>query len=736
MVQQTQSTPASSGFQTRNRAFRAGPPGDLLLRDLGMTLVRGVGAGIGGALLLACIVFMLADPAQAAVEASASADALETPRSGRLWIGTLPGGAVRDAPLLATEVEMHISGMLARVAVRQRFRNPGDDWAEGIYAFPLPENAAVDRMRLRVAERLIEGEIRERKQARELYAAAKSSGRRAALLDQERPNLFTTSVANIGPGETISVEIEYQQILRYEAGRFHLRFPLVVGPRYIPGLAEPDALEPGFAGSGWALGTAQVPDASRITPLLAEPAAGPRNPVQIRVILDAGFPLLRLDSRYHPVEVVRDGQGRHHIELARSAVAADRDFELVWTPALGAEPQGALFNESWAGEHYALLMVLPPTQAQVARSAGPRELVFVVDTSGSMHGASLREAISALRLALQRLAPGDRFNLIQFNDRAEALFDASLPASDANRRRALAYLDRLSSGGGTEMLPALELALGRGAAPGMLRQVVFLTDGSVGNEAELFAYIRGNLGPSRLFTIGIGSAPNSHFMTRAAAAGRGTFTYIGKPEEVAERMNGLLRKLERPALTDIRIQVPGPGETEIWPRPVPDLYAGEPVLITLRKPQPGGAIRLSGDYAGVPWERRLRLSGGKTSPGVHALWARDKIASLMEKSFSGAAEDPQGVRDKVVEVALRHRMVSKYTSLVALDRTPVRPPGEGLRSAPVPLNLPHGWSAEKVFGVLPQTASDAGMHGMLGASGLLAVWLLRRRRGNRRRSRG
>ena len=643
--------------------------------------------------------------------------------SGSLRLRTLTGETLVDAPCLDTEADIRVSAMIARARVIQRFKNPGKDWAEGIYIFPLPEDAAVDRMRIRVGERVIEGEIRERAEAKKIYEAARISGRRSGLVEQERPNVFTTSVANIAPGEEVSVEIEYQQTVRYDQGRFRLRFPLVVAPRYIPGLPLASEEVSGFSGSGWARDTNEVPDASRVTPLVAEPAEGRLNPVRIRVLLDPGFPLASVESRFHRVHTEQEGQHGYRVELEEGSVPADRDFELVWEPQVGTEP-AALFTERWEGSDYGLLMVMPPAARSGIQPAGGRELILVVDTSGSMHGPSIDQAKLALKAALRRLSPTDRFNLIQFNNRTSSLFPRPMPARDDHLRRASSYIDHLRANGGTEMQPALRLALAGGSDEGGLRQVVFLTDGSVGNEQALFATIQQGLGTARLFTVGIGSAPNSHFMRRAARFGRGTFTYIGRTDEVEERMQALFSKLEHVAMTELQLQLPETAQGgEVWPAKIPDLYLGEPLVVSLSGAQLAGTLRLQGRLAASVWQQEIKLEGGASSPGVHGLWARRKIAALMDEKAKGKSESE--VREAVLEVALGHRLVSRYTSLVAVDKTPARPEDQTLYRNPVPVNLPHGWSAEKVFGRLPQTATLMPLHLLAGMIALLlgiALW--------------
>jgi Ca-activated chloride channel family protein len=485
-------------------------------------------------LLLAISTLLLFAP----VARPVSADT--TPGGGhprRATSGTLlwrtGGEGLVPAPALDTRVELRVTGMVARATVHQQFVNPAAVWAEGVYVFPLPEDAAVDHLRMQVGDRVIEGVIRERAAAKQAYEVARQQGRRASLVEQERPNIFTTSVANIPPGAAITVEIEYQQVVRYDGGEYRLRFPMVVGPRYIPGAPA-----------------SEVPDASRITPPVEDPARGPTNPVTLRIELDAGVLLSRLESPSHAIQTAPLAAGATLIELAQGPVPADRDFELMWQPAAEAAPTAALFAEAGRDATFALLMVMPPAPETLV-PAVPREVIFVLDNSGSMQGASIEQAKAALTLALGRLQRGDSFNVMRFNHTTDAVFAGALPATPLNVRAAARWVALLGANGGTEMRPALERALDGRERRDRLRQVIFLTDGAVGNEERLFAVIRERLGDSRLFTIGIGSAPNSHFMREAARLGRGTFTFIGNPNEVQDKMLALFQKLESPALTDL-----------------------------------------------------------------------------------------------------------------------------------------------------------------------------------------
>jgi len=655
--------------------------------------------------LLAVAVTVRAEP-NAADEVSPGAM-----QSGSLLLRMKSGYIV--ATRMNTSFDARISGLAARVSVRQSFRNDGTEWVEGVYVFPLPDGAAVDHLRMHIGERIIEGEIREKEQAKKEYEEAKTEGRKASLVEQQRANLFTTSVANIAPGETVVVEIEYLETVRYDDGIFSLRFPLTLTPRYIPGQPLPDR-----QGSGWSADTTAVPDASLITPPVV--VRSPGHEVRLHAELDAGVPLEFVASRYHVVEIDGDG-GRYTVDLAGTKVPMDHDIELNWRPVPDRAPRAILFTEETNGDTHALLLMLPPDDFAAPTQPLPRELVFVIDTSGSMHGVSIEQAKRALTLALDGLDPADRFNVIQFNSVTSSLYPASVAATSANVDVARRYVAGLVANGGTEMQPALEQALTAPRFESHLRQVIFITDGSVGNEEALFGLIEQELGASRLFTVGIGSAPNGWFMRKAAEAGRGTFTMISAQNEVNEKMERLFRKLEQPQVTDIVVD--WPGGAEAYPQTVPDLYAGEPIMVRARMAAgaPRGPVRVRGNSLLGGWDAELAQHAGKSHPGIAALWARARIEDLMDRRRRGAAEDD--VRADVVATALAHHLVSRYTSLVAVDKTPARPAGAGLARDQVPNLLPYGQSMNAIFG-FPATATPAGSYRMNGILLMLAGWLL------------
>jgi Ca-activated chloride channel family protein len=697
------------------------------LRELLRLVLESLLAGAFVSAVLALAVFIVATQAQAATPA-------EDPSRGTLLLRDADGANV-VAPLLLTEVHIDVTGMAARARVTQRFVNVTSEWREGVYLFPLPERAAVDHLRMQVGSRTIEGVIRERGAARQAYAEAKQEGRKASLVEQQRPNLFTTSVAHIGPGEEVAVTLEYQEKLVYDDGSFSLRFPLAITPRYTPGTSGVDhsarasALDPspGEAApdkAADASGSGQV-----IGQPLAEPGEGAINPVTLELDVDAGFPLARVTSTYHRLKVEERPGHRYRVVLD-GPVPAARDFELTFTPEVGAAPGAAFFTETVAGRTYGLLMVLPPRARAETAARAPREITYIVDTSGSMEGVSIAQAREAMLFALGRLQPGDRFNVIEFNSVTRALFSAPMPVDRATLARAREFVGGLRARGGTEMKPALEAAFAPPRSDRLMRQVVFLTDGAVGNEAELLALIAQRLEDRRLFTVAIGPAPNAWFMKKAAEAGRGTYTFIGNVTEVKERMSLLVRKLEHPVLTDLHVHWPAAAQS--YPAQLPDLYLGEPLVMTAAFGDAAvtGEVKLEGRSAAKAWRSAIPLAAGVSQPGIGVLFARDKIEALDDARRNGANADD--VRRETIAVALAHHLVSAYTSLVAVDVTPTAPVGVQAIPTALPGNVPEGLAYD-AFVALPQTATPAPFLLLAGALVLLLslaaiAWLQRRRR--------
>ncbi|NND44873.1 MAG: VWA domain-containing protein, partial [Xanthomonadales bacterium] len=503
----------------------------------------------------------------------------ESARADDFWgLELLSGSEQWTSLALESHIAVDVTGRVARAEVQQVFINRDTDWAEGIYRFPLPDGAAVDRMRIEVGDRIIVGEIQERTEARRVYQQARAEGKIASLLEQQRPNQYESRLANIGPGETIRITIGFQFNVYWRDGSFSLRLPVTFTPRWDggnPSARIGPAPAPTFTGAG----------------------SDHHEPLRLAVLLRTTLGYNSIESRHHDVDIALVPEG-YEVALLGDGELPDRDFELSWTPELGAKPQAELLTWDGGDAVYAQLMLAPPLPDNLGPQA--REVVFIIDTSGSMEGDSLSQAQAALRRGLDELNPTDAFNLIQFNSDTEVLFDTSVPAENRHLAAAREYLAGLRADGGTVMAPALDAALSLPAMPGLFRQVVFITDGSVGNEPELLLQIAEQLGETRLFTVGIGSAPNSWFMRKAAETGRGSHTHIGRLEDVEERMVALWSRIQYPALSDICIDFG--VDAEYYPEIIPDLYAGDPLWVTARLPMQPREVLLCGQLDGQPWE--------------------------------------------------------------------------------------------------------------------------------------
>jgi Ca-activated chloride channel family protein len=665
-----------------------------------------------------------------------AAEATDSPASGGLIMRAKGGDQVVEAVRLGTDIDMTVSGLTVRGRVTQAFRNDTGHWVEAVYVYPLPQDGAVDTLKMVVGNKVIVGEIKKRAEAQEIYEAAKAQGKKAALVEQNRPNMFTNAVANVAPGETVLVQIEYQAPVAVSAGEYSLRMPLVVAPRYV---------SPGAA-----------PTPESRAAIVDPRVAGAVNPVTVTVHLRAGFPLGAVGSATHAVDV-RDEKGGKTITLKQGQVPADRDFVLAWKPVPLAAPSVALFREKVAGAHYVLAQVAPP----IAARAGPppaRDIIFVIDNSGSMGGESMRQAKAGLLYGLSNLKPGDRFNVVRFDDTLTVLFEGAVAADAANLGRARKFVSGLEATGGTEMVPAMAAALrddgGERKDEGRVRQVVFMTDGAIGDEQGLFDTIAAGRGRSRVFMVGIGSAPNSHLMTRASELGRGTFTHIGSTDGVEEAMRQLFDKLESPVATNLVARFEGTS-SDAAPAVLPDLYRGEPVTLAAKVDDLDGVLTLSGVIDGRPWQTRIRLRDAEAGKGISKLWARRKITDAeVARTLAQITEDEADAR--VLKLGLDHGLVTSQTSLVAVDKTPARPADAPLLRSDLPLNLPAGWDFDALFNRkaatgagdapadpeqqlaqldLPQTATDAPIL-ILAGLGLMALalalgaggWALGRRR--------
>jgi Ca-activated chloride channel family protein len=637
--------------------------------------------------------------------ASATDAADPVPNAGSLDALGPGGERLGSCPLEHTDVDVQIAGFVARIAVTQRFANPFGEPIEAIYTFPLSERAAVDSMWMRAGDRTIRGEIHRREKAREIYERARAEGKLAGLLDQERPNMFTQSLANLLPGQAVEVHIEYVEPLPFEDGTFTFSFPTVVGPRFIPG--QPS----GHGGSGWAPDTDRVPDASRITPPVAPEGTRAGHDVAIAVAIDAGVPIRSLDSRLHEIDVERPSSSRARVTLRRKAEIPNRDFVLRYAVAAEEVTSGYLVHRDGEGPGYASFVLLPPERVS-ARSAAPKEMIFVIDRSGSQNGLPLTKAKETMLWILEHMNPDDTFQVVSFSNRTEMLFERPERASLAMKRRARSYIGGLHANGGTWMAEAVRQVASIPADRNRLRVVVFMTDGYIGNDFEVLSLVRELRGTSRWFPFGTGNSVNRFLLDGMAKLGGGEVEYVllnAPGEEVAKRF---YERIAQPVLTDVRLEFEGLDVVDVFPQEVADVWARRPLFVQARYREAGrGRVILRGFRRGEPYEQVLDVRLPARHAGNAALssmWARAKVDELMSRDLRGlqTGRFPDALREEIVELALDHRLLTQFTSFVAVEEKVVNRGGVQ-RRVTVPVEMPQGVTHEGVFGAGPQAQAEA-----------------------------
>ena len=474
-------------------------------------------------------------------------------------------------PLRHTDVRATVTGYVSAVDVTQQFENPYDEKIEAVYLFPLPEKAAVNEFVMTIGERKIRGILREKEEARQIYEDARAQGYRASLLVQHRPNIFEQKVANIEPGKRIDVNIRYFHTLAYEDGWYSFVFPTVVGPRYNPvGSRDPVAAVPREDFRAPATGTAVR---------YLRPSERSAHDLAISVDVDAGVAIEEL-SATHAVATRRDGETLAHVELAGGSTIPNRDFVLKFRVA-GEQIKSNLltYTDAQTKQGYFTLLVYPPAAPATLRRQHV-EMVFVVDTSGSMSGQPLAQARAAINAALERLDRNDTFQIMNFSSSVRQFASDPVPATYDNIERAREYVRRLGAEGGTEMLSGIRAALGFPRDAERTRFVTFLTDGYIGNEAEILGEVQRTIGDARIFSFGVGNAVNRYLLDGLATEGRGAVAYLGLDDSAAEVMEFYFERISRPALTDVEIDWNGLAATDVYPARLPDLFAGRPTTAT------------------------------------------------------------------------------------------------------------------------------------------------------------
>jgi len=634
-------------------------------------------------------------------------------------------------PLEHTDVDADIAAYIGTVNVTQQFHNPYDGKIEAVYVFPLPDDAAVSDFIMTIGERRIRGVVREREEAERIYEEAKRQGYNAALLQQERPNIFTQKVANIEPGRRIDVDITYFHTLTYDDGWYEFAFPMVVGPRFNPpGSSDPVRALPRGAGGASTSGT-------DITYLAPNERSG--HDISLEVTIDAGVAIEEIECSTHEIETIAENSTQTTVRLANAETIPNRDFVLRYRVAGERIKTAVLTHRDPARENepgHFTMMIYPPRSLR-GLEREPVEMIFVLDCSGSMSGEPLALAKQAVERGLQRLRPGDSFQIIRFSESASPLSTHPLEATRANIDRGLRYVQSLSSGGGTMMIEGIKAALD---APRESierdRYVVFLTDGYIGNEAEILGAMRRRIinaaglrpggtglrtvpdgsesrptrrrptstGETRVFSFGIGSSPNRFLLERMASLGEGVVAYVGLNDSAAEVMDRFVDRIAHPVLENITIDFGGMQASDVFPSRVPDLFPGRPIVLAGRfrgrfRGDGGVAtVRIDGAVGSremtIPIEVNLDAAS-HANEAIAKVWARTKIMQLMNEQMiaAGGGEAPRHVADEVrgavLAVALEYGLASAYTSFVAVDSAR-RTEGDHGTTVNVPVPVPDG----------------------------------------------
>jgi Ca-activated chloride channel homolog len=583
-------------------------------------------------------------------------------------------------PLKHTDVRASVSGFIGTVEVTQQFLNPYSEKIEAVYVFPLPHHSAVNEFIMTIGERRIRGIIRERQEAERIYQEARSQGYVASLLTQERPDVFTQRVANIEPGKQIDVDIKYFQTLDYVDGWYEFVFPMVVGPRFNP---------PGTATGIGAVARGQSGASGQGTEVhYLRPDERSSHDISLELDIDAGVAIEEFQCNTHQVASEKLSAERLAVVLAPADSLPNKDFVLRYRVA-GDHIKSSFLTYTDQRGGYFMLTVYPPEELRELKRQSV-ELVFVLDCSGSMSGRPIEQAKAAIQRGLRLLQPGDSFQLINFSTSASSLGKAPLEATSENVERGLRYLASLQGDGGTMMIEGIKAALDFPHDPARLRFVCFLTDGYIGNEAEILGEIHKRLGASRIFSFGIGSSVNRYLIDHMAKAGGGAVAYLGLKDSAARIMEDFFSRISHPAMTGLNIDWGGLNVTEVYPAVLPDLFVGRPVVLAGRfAGNPEGTIRINGSAARQPAQVAVSATPDSVATNcssLPALWARMKLAELADRStWQPDSELP----DAVKRLALDYNLMSPFTAFVAVDSTR-RTEGTTGTTVPVAVPVPEG----------------------------------------------
>lgn len=624
-----------------------------------------------------------------AAPATTTPAGLDTPRCGCL-MATLPNETKQvPVPLKHTSVEGNIDGYIASVDVTQQFHNPYDSKIEAVYVFPLPQNAAVNEFVMTVGDRKIRGIIRERQKAEQIYAAARAQGHVAALMTQERPNIFTQKVANIEPGKDIDIDISYFNTLRYDDGAYEFVFPMVVGPRFNPP-ATTDGV--GAIARGQHNSRGQKTEVQYLAP-------NERNghDISVAVNISAGVEIEDVNCINHAINTKQVSESERRVTLSAKDTIPNKDFVLRYKVAGDQIKTAMLTHKDENGSYFTMMLYPPADLKNVQRS--PMEMVFVLDCSGSMKGKPIAQAKAAISHAMQSLTPRDTFQIIRFSNNASQLGAEPVLATEDNVKRGLEYLASLHGSGGTHMIEGMKAALDFPHDEGRFRLVSFMTDGYIGNEQQILGTLHEKLGASRIFSFGVSSSPNRMLMDRMAVLGRGAVAYLSLNDNATEIMDRFNRRISHPAMTDLSIDWGKMNVTDVYPQRLPDLIVGRPVVLTGRFEGEPNMVTVNGrvDMEATSFAVSLKAPAVSAQhKGIAAVWARLKIKDLMNLA-THATDAVEEIHQTVTQTALAYNLMSSFTAFVAVDSM-TKTEGDFGTTVAVPVPVPDGVKYETTVG--------------------------------------
>ncbi len=624
---------------------------------------------------------------------------------------------VDQLPLKSTQVNVKVSGVIADVTVVQTYKNEGQRAIEAKYVFPGSTRAAVHGMNVRLADRLITAKIREKQQAKIEYDAAKQEGKTAALLEQHLPNVFQMNVANIMPGDDVKVELRYTELLLPTDGNYQFVFPTVVGPRY-------NSPQSSQANATW-VAQPILPQGQNTPTSVAAPA------FDIHVSLNTPIGVKEVRSSSHTISSYTEQGGATMVGLNPTAEPTNnRDFILNYRLAGDKIETGAMLHKG-QDENFFLAMVEPP-KAPAATAITPREYIFVVDISGSMHGFPLDTAKVVLRELIGGLRPSDTFNVLLFSGSNSFLNATSVPATKANIEQAIRTIDREGGGGSTELIPALKRVYAQPKNADVSRTVVVVTDGYVTVEREAFELVRNNLSSANVFSFGIGSSVNRHLMEGLARAGMGEPFIITKPAEAAEQAARFRKMIDSPVLTNVKVRFEGLDVYDVEPRQLPDLLAQRPLIVFGKwKGEAKGTLIVDGNSASGPLHFSIPISAGNATDtaALRHLWARHRIAALSDQE---ALEGGSAAKDAITDLGLKYSLLTQYTSFLAVDQVVRNKAPADSPSVNQPSPLPQGVENSALGAEVPSTPEPATWGAILVTLSVLAMLANRRRRAQAR----